>query len=301
MSEAIRSVAEYVERVASLDWPKWGTLWFRGQRCDRPLVPKVWRPDHHYNENALVQGFRGRAPALGATPESGRLDKWLFLMQHFGLPTRLLDWTESALVALYFAVRTEDRGPADHWPCVWVLNPIRLNVESDARETFRGSRRSADQWLERLPADFAAMARQGITTGSSDKGPWYRRPLTVPPLTWVPPALDYFRMAFHAPDQRWQRPIAVHPVHDHLRMAAQRSVFTIHGEDRHGIDELYGVANQFLIKIEIEESSVDEIYRHLRLLGVTASTAFPDFAGLATDLAAGHDGLYPDAGPKERV
>jgi len=54
---------------------------------------------------------------------------WLFLAQHYGLPTRLLDWSESPLIALYFAV-TE--GYEDHDGCIWALWPGGLNSHYDA-------------------------------------------------------------------------------------------------------------------------------------------------------------------------
>lgn len=50
---------------------------------------------------------------------------WLTLMQHYGLPTRLLDWSESPLVALYFALSSDKDAKTD--AAVWVLNPMKLN------------------------------------------------------------------------------------------------------------------------------------------------------------------------------
>lgn len=48
----------------------------------------------------------------------------LFLMQHYGVRTRLLDWSESFAVALYFAISKWDM---EENCTVWLLNPLELN------------------------------------------------------------------------------------------------------------------------------------------------------------------------------
>jgi hypothetical protein len=101
-------------------------LWFRGHpNADWKLTPKIYRPEFDgADENEIRHEFQSRALQL----IQGRLpaDKWewYFLMQHYGVPTRLLDWTENALIALYFAVENH---PATYDAAVWVLDPAWLN------------------------------------------------------------------------------------------------------------------------------------------------------------------------------
>ena len=53
--------------------------------------------------------------------------EWLFVMQHHGLPTRLLDWTESPLVALFFALGGDGAPDHDVDGCLWGLSPFDMN------------------------------------------------------------------------------------------------------------------------------------------------------------------------------
>jgi len=103
-------------------------VWWRGHACcDWQLVPHVFRNDKRAaNEKNLMLRFITKAATRHEDcPDPSDGAGWMFLMQHYGLPTRLLDWSESILVAAYFASteRLDQDGE------IWSLLPYHLNNE----------------------------------------------------------------------------------------------------------------------------------------------------------------------------
>jgi hypothetical protein len=83
---------------------------YRGEAKDygnSKLLPKIFRSPYsmQWEENFLIDEFQRRYPKHDYNCTS--ISVWLNLMQHNGLPTRLLDWSENLLVALFFAVSDE--------------------------------------------------------------------------------------------------------------------------------------------------------------------------------------------------
>lgn len=119
---SVSTVGQFAERVRKFcDGGRWV---FRGQSQSFKLLPKIARNnagnDWHLTEAALLQEFKRRATSLGV---ASQMTEWelLSLGQHHGVPTRLLDWTRSALIALWFATREAWHDSWNSDSIVWMM------------------------------------------------------------------------------------------------------------------------------------------------------------------------------------
>ena len=127
----IRTLGDLTDRALVGAHDKFNTmLWWRGQSSDDPswaLRPRVFRGDWSaLREHQLYIRFMRRARFRhhdSPGNEDSAKPAWLFLMQHYGLPTRLLDWTESPLVAAFFAVSKH----GDQDGLLWAFSPTKHN------------------------------------------------------------------------------------------------------------------------------------------------------------------------------
>lgn len=127
--DKIESVADYLAQLKALKRTPGQMPWYRGHAdCSWSLLPAYQRLRNPAPESVLINRFRQNANLLITHRPKSNFE-WLFLMQHYGVPTRLLDWTESPLIALYFAVMGEPRKSG----AIWALDPVKLNQATKAR------------------------------------------------------------------------------------------------------------------------------------------------------------------------
>jgi len=267
-SQRIESVGDFLAAVGrdTQGWGREGNVrpWFRGQAdaADPPL-PSVLRQE--YDQVQMTLTFRNRASAYHDCPAQDQIAEWLFLMQHYGLPTRLLDWTESPLIACLFAVeevlRYQKAGPRSATGGTaeepgdmgfWVLHPIALNKLSGIAG-FELVTRAPCRTLENFKFAFGTAGEPRV------KG------------------LEPTRL-----------PLAVQARHLDMRMAGQQSCFTVHGSERRDFEVLLAdtslVRDGCFRKYLLARRLARELLFELDELGISYATLYPDLHGLSTQL-----------------
>jgi hypothetical protein len=219
-----------------------------------------------FREQLLIREFKKIAPNhLSANSIPKTHFEWLSVMQHYGVPTRLLDLTKSPFVALYFAVR-EWGNPED--AAIWAIAPHTLHEVSFLRlkkNNFPYPMRDTNYSYSQMP-DFLAD--------------------------------EYFSEAFLS--GKYDVAMILNPAWANLRLASQQGAFLISSSEKaleEAIVDLINDKSYFdpieaemrdhhridmsVMKLIIPGEIKKAIFNQLRKMNIHAGTLFPGIEGAA--------------------
>lgn len=270
----IEDIGSYIKEISRLiNVSKGYFRWFRGHsNNDWELVPKIQRNFGGTDEELFrieryyTNDFQAKASVLKLPkPRIDEYANWLTLMQHYGLKTRLLDWSRSPLIALYFAVSDKNEYQKD--ACIWLLSPGGLNKSEELESpTYIDGKKYENSFIYNMSHK---TVRAMIFTA-------FRR--WEPNCKTITPDDKKFDFQF----RRLQNKIvACYPTEADNRVYNQFSTFTVHNSTRK-LEEFCDKLTlaRIIIPCEIKEQLLNE----LAICGITQSYIFPDFEHLAAEI-----------------
>lgn len=269
----------------------WSPFIYRGQynseyslttsieRAMKNFSEKIWKNDYTIDEQWMMHEFKRKYPLFSnILPKQNDNFEWLAIMQHHGTPTRLLDFTESIFIAIYFAICD-----AMNDSSVWAVNRhiLRDNLRKNQKLNYSRSEALKDD-INDIHIEFANKFI-GSKTGVKKN----EIPRAVIPLE---PKICTERLAK-------QQGLFLMPTDaritfiDNLSSSFNKKKFSL---EKISFTTLIKHANQpnddniEVIKINIPKFLHADILRSLHEMNITAETLFPGVDGLAKSLLQSH-------------
>lgn len=283
----VDSLAQYAKRIEALldasgtrsTGASYKGNWYRGVGSSdkHKLVPSLYRHPEVRELEALLKLERRMLddfvrqnvlhtsmPIPVGLDDALRSLYLLFYLQHYGIPTRLLDWSTNPFIALYFALSSAHMAP-DGKTCVedaavWVLDPVAWN-------------HAALQQIEH--------ENDGPLSHDAD----------VLVTSFGPRKLTAGKLEATAIPSMYDHPAAILGVSNSARMLAQRGVFTVFGRSTDPMEDQYaagGFKAGSLQKIVIPKADVSALFQRLLSIGYTDSVSYPDLNGLTMEIKRSH-------------
>lgn len=293
-------------------------LWFRGQpNYKHKLVPSIFRQGENfgviYNEQKMFEEFKRRYPDQSDSHKTTY--EWLTLMQHYGLPTRLLDWSSNLLAALYFCCINDKKEDG----ALYIFDPtnmermygfnelLEMQVQVKSRSDFFNRLiYKLDNVLDEnsmlngvtigdLKKDLMKRSRfTGLSTGSTESFESLAIRTELPNTVdiegnTVPHIYQDIKRAF-------SNIIPFKAPHLNPRIRQQHGFFTFHGgmfvDGMDFIptgdmeDEMY--TGQSLLKLKISKDDKSSLLRELSYAGIREATLFPEMEYQAKEIKELH-------------
>ncbi len=229
--------------------------WYRGVgNSTHTLTPSIFRhpklkriEEIHEIENKIASEFEQRSPPF-VNQVFKNVWEQMFYMQHYGIPTRLLDWTESPFIALYFALTSCDRtaaGKPKNDAAFWMLDPVAWNRGALYDISYSG----------------------GILDPNQEQVKAYKPKANLA--------------------ERKNLPVMIYGTHNSPRIVAQRGMFALFGKSLDAMEKSFEeseFAEGALQKVVVAKDKRDAVAHSLFRKGISDSTIYPDLHGLSLEL-----------------